>query len=267
MINLEELALKIQKEGYSEENAEAKLCQDILLLLISQSSLSRNVTIKGGVVMRSISNNSRRATQDVDIDFIRYSIEEDSIRQFVSNLNGIEGISVQIIGSIDELKHQDYNGKRVNVRITDDFQNTFVCKLDIGVHKQLAIEQEEYCFQISCQENNITLFINSKEQILVEKLCSILKFGRLSTRYRDLYDIFYLLDLIDIEKLCYILKLSVFGDEKMRENSMEDIYKRLADIFSNKNYIKKLNSSKKNWLDASNEEVLQKILNFFKNMI
>ena len=35
MINIAELAEKVKQEGYNEENAEAKLCQDIVLYLIS----------------------------------------------------------------------------------------------------------------------------------------------------------------------------------------------------------------------------------------
>ncbi len=54
MANLEELAWIVRNDGYSEVNAEAKVCQDVVLKAISNSSLSRNVTIKGGVVMRSI---------------------------------------------------------------------------------------------------------------------------------------------------------------------------------------------------------------------
>jgi predicted nucleotidyltransferase component of viral defense system len=71
-------------EGYVDENAEAKVCQDIVLKALAESTLSRNVTIKGGVVMRSISKNSRRATQD--IDFIRYSLSDDSIRSFIGKM-------------------------------------------------------------------------------------------------------------------------------------------------------------------------------------
>ena len=65
MINIVELAEKVKQEGYSEENAESKLCQDIVLYLISKSRFNRNITIKGGVVMRSISNDARRATLDL----------------------------------------------------------------------------------------------------------------------------------------------------------------------------------------------------------
>jgi len=53
MINIKELSNKIKEEGYNEELAEAKLCQDIILLLLSKSKFNKNITIKGGVVMRS----------------------------------------------------------------------------------------------------------------------------------------------------------------------------------------------------------------------
>ena len=78
-MNLQEEIEKIKKEGYNEANAEARLCQDIILKAISESSLRRNVTIKGGVVMRNLSGSVRRATQDIDLDFIKYSISDESI--------------------------------------------------------------------------------------------------------------------------------------------------------------------------------------------
>ena len=62
MINILELISKEKAKGYSEANAESKVCQDIVLLALSKSTLNRNVTIKGGVVMRSKTNNIRRAT-------------------------------------------------------------------------------------------------------------------------------------------------------------------------------------------------------------
>jgi len=85
MANLEELARKVKNEGYSEVNAEARVCQDIVLKAIAQSSLNRNVTIKGGVVMRSITGNYRRATQDIDFDFIRYSLSGLMKKIYVTN--------------------------------------------------------------------------------------------------------------------------------------------------------------------------------------
>lgn len=59
MANLELLSTQYINEGYSELLAEARVCQDIVLKAISESKLNRNVTIKGGVVMRSITGNIR----------------------------------------------------------------------------------------------------------------------------------------------------------------------------------------------------------------
>ena len=69
---------------------------------------SRNVTIKGGVVMRSLTGNVRRATQDMDLDFIRYSLSESSIREFIEKLNCLDGITITIAGDIEELSQQEH---------------------------------------------------------------------------------------------------------------------------------------------------------------
>ena len=79
MYSFMELIDSLKNQGYNETNAEARVCQDLVLKAISQSSLSQNVTIKGGVVMRNLTENVRRATQDLDIDFIKYPLDRKSV--------------------------------------------------------------------------------------------------------------------------------------------------------------------------------------------
>ena len=136
------------KEGLSRELAAARVCQDIVLKAIAIGPLSRNVTIKGGVVMRSLTNNNRRATRDIDLDFIHYSIDDDSIRIFVQKMNCIQDIKIEIIGDIEELKHQDYHGKTIKVLIADKNGTAIESKIDIGVHKHLDLEQESWLCMI-----------------------------------------------------------------------------------------------------------------------
>lgn len=52
-MNLEKMAAKYRDSGYSERNADARVCQDIVLKAIARSNLGRKATIKGGVVMHS----------------------------------------------------------------------------------------------------------------------------------------------------------------------------------------------------------------------
>ena len=118
-MDLREMMDMYYEDGLSRELAAARVCQDIVLKAIAVGPLSRNVTINGGVVMRSLTNNNRRATRDIDLDFIHYSIEDEAIRVFVQKMNCIAGIRIEIIGDIEELKHQDYHGKSIKVQIID----------------------------------------------------------------------------------------------------------------------------------------------------
>lgn len=52
----------------------------------------------------------------------------------------------------------------------------------ISIRKQ--IEKEEYCFDIAYDDEGASLLINSNEQMLSEKLRSLLNFGTFSTRLR-----------------------------------------------------------------------------------
>ena len=81
MINIDTMIRKEIENGYGDANAQAKVCQDLILKAIATSNLSRNVTIKGGVVMRSKTKNVRRATQDIDLDFIRYSLSDEAVKK------------------------------------------------------------------------------------------------------------------------------------------------------------------------------------------
>ena len=148
MANLDEMTAAVIREGYSQANAAARVCQDVVLKAISESHFSDHITVKGGVVMRSITGDTRRATQDMDLDFIRYSLEEDSIRRFIDRLNCLDGISIRISAPIEELSQQEYHGKRVFVLIEDDTGHSLRSKIDLGVHKQVQIEQDEYCFDV-----------------------------------------------------------------------------------------------------------------------
>ena len=264
MIDINEMIQKEIENGYGDANTQAKVCQDLILKAISMSSLNRNVTIKGGVVMRSKTKNVRRATQDVDLDFIRYSLSDEAINAFVSKLNCIEGLTIERKGRIKELKQQDYHGKRVFLKLTDSNGYSIENKLDLGVHNRLDIEQEEFCFDIAYDDEGASLLINSNEQMVAEKLRSLLRLGTLSTRYKDIFDIYYLLQHIDKNKLSLCLSTYIFDDSKMRENDIKDIYRRISMILNDKMYKRNLNSREMNWLGEDINTVVKGILKYFK---
>lgn len=265
-MDLNEIIKELQTKGYDYEYAVARVCQDIVLKGISQSDLSRNVTIKGGVVMRSMTQNIRRATLDIDIDFIKYSLSDDAINQFIKKINCVDGIKIEKVGEIEELNQQDYKGKRVYIIVSDSNDNHIRSKIDLGVHKRYEIKQEEFCFDISFDEDGAYLLINSKEQMFTEKLRSLIKFGRFSTRYKDIFDMYYQCNKMNKQELNKCINNYIFEDPGMRENNMEDIIKRVRNIFSDDTYKKYVDGSDKRWLDDGVDVIFKTIIEYLQSL-
>ena len=265
-MNLKEMIEIYQSEGLNAQLASARVCQDIILKAISLCSLNKNITIKGGIVMQNITKNIRRATRDIDLDFIHYSLNDASIKLFIEKLNCIPDFVIEIEGTIKELKHQDYHGKCVNLSIKDKQNNIVKSKIDIGVHNHLEIEQEKYCFDVCMDDKKVYLLKNTIEQTFVEKVRSLLIFGSNSHRYKDVYDLFYLKNVSQKDILIKLFDVLIFKDQNMKENNMKDVIKRIETTFDNKQYMKRLSSSKQRWLDDNVEEIGNGIVLFLKQL-
>ena len=254
-MDIYELINKYVTAGYSEDDAIPKVAQDIILLKIGNSKYNKNITVKGGVVMHNISKDMRRATRDMDIDFIKYSLEDKSILNFIKELNNTnDGVKIKVTGKIEPLHHQDYDGKRIYIQLTDKNHYSINSKLDIGVHKI---------------DEGVSLLINSKEQIIVEKLKSLLKFGITSTRFKDIFDFYYLInnENLDKDKLIKYIDILIFQDDTMRENELKDIHIRLTNILNNNRFQSRINTANNNWLEIPIKDVIDNVLNYFDGLL
>ncbi len=265
MLNISDLKRGIRVDESSNKTIEARICQDIILTLLSESEFKDNVTIKGGVVIRSLSNNFRRSTLDLDLDLISFPITNDGVNCLINKLNNNDDlIKISLIGQLKDLKHQDYQGKRAYIEIKDNFNNKIKIKLDIGVHKHISLKQIKYCFDVSTDKKGVTLFINTKEQMFTEKLTSLLRFDVNSRRYKDLYDMYYLLEHLNKKKLLNCFKVLIFDKFNSIKN-ISDIAFKLNKILNNKRYINRLKSSKRNWLLIDEKIIIKDILDYFDN--
>lgn len=203
----------------------------------------------------------------MDLDFIRYSLSNEAILTFIEKLNCLDGITIRIDGEITELSQQEYNGKRVLVTIEDDAGHSFKSKIDLGVHKYVQIEQDEYCFDVCLDDVGASLLINSKEQIFTEKLKSLLRFGPLSTRYKDIFDLCYLSEHVHRDRLMKCINTYIFSDSSMKENDITAIRKRVERTFSDKLYRQNIERSVRfNWLGIKVDEAFSKITSFLETL-
>ena len=268
-MNLYDIRKRYIADKYSDVNASSRTCQDVLLSKIYKCPLSSNITLKGGVVISHISKDKRRATRDFDLDFIRYSLGDDSIKNFINCLNDVEdGVKIEITEPIEDLKHQEYQGKRVYIALTDRYGNKIETKLDIGIHSKLEVKQEDYCFELNSTGENVELFVNSIEQMFTEKLFSLLKLGRFSTRYKDIFDFYYFIDSgrVDENRLVNYFKEYIFSITDSKWRSIADIHKRLKSILSNEIFLRSANTAQNNWIELPVNKVVERILIFIKNL-
>ena len=264
MKSLEEIIEKHHLSGLTINQAENSAGQEIILRKISKSPFANNVLIKGGVVMFNLTKNIRRATADLDFDFIRYDISDTSIRKFISLLNKYDSEYVIKLISIKPLKQEDYDGKRVIVSISDKITKINF-KLDIGVHTLLGLEQSTLCFAFD--DSQVFLRVNPIEQIFAEKIYSLAKHEALSTRYKDIFDIYYLITQqklnVKLVKECLEL-LTMKGSFGI--HSIDDIYSRVNDTLNDRQFLNHLDSTKDKWLDADTKVITKTIVDYISGI-
>jgi len=131
------------------------------------------------------------------------------------------------------------------------------------------MEQDSYCFDLSKLDDSVTLLINTKEQILVEKLKSLLKFGILTTRYKDIFDMYWLAIYGNLNKETIMtdIALIVYNDRTMSFKKTAEILSRLETVLNDTRFTDQIAKHKRhNWLDIAPEQVAKDLLNYFREL-
>ena len=94
----------------------------------------------------------------------------------------------------------------------------------------------------------------------------MLRLGIASTRYKDVYDLFYLCREVDIAVLKEFLRIYIFDDENMFESTSRDIETRLISILSNKVFRKRMENPDYAWLDEPVDSIVSTLLKFVQKL-
>lgn len=268
MATIKELVNKNLRKGYALRDAQNLASEEIIIRKIASSEMADHVTMKGGIVMYNITRNDRRVTQDIDFDLIRYSIDKSSIQLFIDKMNRLgDGFYVSAKGEIKDLHQEDYKGVRVNIIITDVNNDELELKLDIGVHTYSTIEQEKVLFNFESNDNNVFVKVNPPEQIAAEKLISLARLGAISTRYKDLYDLYYLFKYcgISVKKVGNIMNL-FFNNSNRHPRTITELQSIIEDTLENELFAEEASKPSSKWIDVDYPELKNTIINFIHQL-
>jgi hypothetical protein len=124
----------------------------------------------------------------------------------------------------------------------------------------------DFRFKVVDDDANVVLLVNPKEQMFVEKLKTLLRLGIVSTRYKDVYDLFYLSERVDTGVLKEYLRIYIYDDNEMFENNAQDIENRLMRIFASKVFLRRLSNPANAWLDETAENVAHSLLDYIREL-
>lgn len=135
-------------------------------------------------------------------------------------------------------------------------------KVDVGVHTRKDIRQVECAFAALADESDKTLLANSKEQIFAEKLLSLLRHGFLSTRGKDIYDMFYLMDKVNLQQLRTLVATLIVQNRRCPIREPRRIVEFVSEVFVNRRFMRTLSSRDSNWLQIPHQRVTTELIKF-----
>ena len=94
----------------------------------------------------------------------------------------------------------------------------------------------------------------------------LFKIGPVSTRFKAVYDMYYLRTRVKKVVMRKLLKTHIFDDAKLRETDTTGILSRLNRIFKDKGFLKGLKDPTFAWLDIPAEDATTAILDFIDSL-
>ena len=187
------------KKKAQEYNVSAQLVMqnymlERLLERISLSKYKHNFVIKGGFLISSILGLNIRATMDLDTTIKGLTLSHESISKIFKEICSIsvdDNINFELVNVENIRKDDDYLGLRVSL-LANYAPISVPLTVDITTGDSITPKEIEYSYPLLFDDRSIDIVAYNLENVLAEKLETILSRGIANTRSRDFYDVYVL---------------------------------------------------------------------------
>ena len=259
MINSDKLNALIKNRAKGSNDISLHLHQmfffEHVLMRLEKSKYRDNIILKGGVLLSSIIGSDMRTTKDLDATLKSIPLNEESIRNIFEEILSID-IGDGFIFKIESIKdirlEDEYGGYRINVYGEFDKLKTHFF-IEITAGDIITPREIKYKYNSIFEDKTINIMAYTIETIIAEKFESIISKNITTTRAKDFYDMYIIvnnyIDKVDRTMLVKAIKRTFkhrntnFDIEYL--NEIFEIIKDssvLNELFEN--YSKKLNYAK-----------------------
>ena len=168
-----------------------------LLERISISKYKDNFILKGGMLISAMLGIDSRTTMDMDTTIKGLPLTKDNITNIMDEICNIE-IDDNVTLKINKVElireDDDYGGYRITFEAKYNNEMPVIMKIDITTGDKITYKEIEYSFTLMLEDRKIQIWSYNVETIIAENFEAIVKRGVLSTRIRDYYDVYMLIN-------------------------------------------------------------------------
>lgn len=199
-MNSDKLNNIIKKKSNGNNNLAHHLHQmfffEHVLMRLEKSKYRDNIILKGGVLLSSIIGEDLRTTKDIDATLKSLPLNIDSIRNIFEEILSIDiddNVNFEIVNIKDIRLEDEYGGFRINVKGTfDKIRTNFFIEITTG--DIITPREIKYRYNSIFEDKKINIMTYTIETIIAEKFESIISKNITTTRAKDFYDIYMLMN-------------------------------------------------------------------------
>ncbi len=200
---LARLKRKAKERGKSLQLLLQLFCQEEFLRRLSRSEYADHLVLKGGMFIYALSNFESRSTIDVDFLLRRQLGAIGDIQKMVDEIISVDtGNSfVQLISQSYETISPQRKYKGVSFQLVGQIENTKTpFNVDVGIGDVIVPGPERLTIPVQLEGFiPVEILTYSLESTVAEKFEALIQRLQLTSRMKDIYDIYYLSNLFDFD--------------------------------------------------------------------
>lgn len=258
-MNSDKLNALIKKRAGGSNDISLHLHQmfffEHVLMRLEKSNYKNNIILKGGVLLSSIIGSDMRTTKDIDTTLKSIPLNEESVKTIFEEILSMDiedGFNFKIESIKNIRLESEYGGYRINVCGEFDKLKTYFF-IEVTTGDIITPREIKYKYNSIFEDKIISIMAYTIETIIAEKFESIISKNITTTRAKDFYDIYVIMnnhiDIVNKDILVKAVKKTFkHRNTDFNVKYLNDTFEIIKDSVVLKelfeNYSKKLNYTK-----------------------
>lgn len=245
-MNSDKLNEIIKKKSKGNNNLAHHLHQmfffEHVLMRLEKSKYRNNIILKGGVLLSSIIGEDLRTTKDIDATLKSLPLNIDTIKHIFKEILSIDiddNVYFEIVSIKDIRLEDEYGGFKINVKGTfDKIRTNFFIEITTG--DIITPGEIKYKYNSIFEDKKINIMAYTIETIIAEKFESIISKNITTTRAKDFYDLYMLMDnKNDINNKNLVKAIENTFNKRNTEFDIDN-FKEITELLSDSNTLKRV---------------------------